>query len=145
LQDYQILDTLPESDFDDIVKLASAICGAPVSLISFVDADRQWFKAETGFGQSETSLQKSICAHALHEEEFLEIRDARDDLRAQDNPLVRVDGGVRFYAGALLKSEEGVPLGTLCVLDYEPRSLNAVQRDALRVLARQVMTLLETR
>ncbi len=145
LHDFEILDTDPEQEFDEIVKLAAATCGTAISVVNFIDAERQWFKAETGLGVRETPLATSICAHVILEEEFVEIRDTLEDPRMQDNPLCCGEPGLRFYAGALLTTQEGLPLGTLCVLDYEPRELSALQRDTLRVLARQVMTLLEMR
>ncbi|WP_306110784.1 MULTISPECIES: histidine kinase dimerization/phosphoacceptor domain -containing protein [unclassified Roseovarius] len=145
LHDFEILDTDPEQEFDEIVKLAVAACGTAISVVNFIDAERQWFKAETGLGVRETPLATSICAHVILEEEFAEIRDTLEDPRMQDNPLCCGEPGLRFYAGALLTTQEGLPLGTLCVLDYEPRELTALQRDTLRVLARQVMALLEMR
>ncbi len=145
LQRYDILDTPVESDFDDIVKLASEICQTPVSVINFIDAERQWFKAEVGLGVRETPLETSICSHVILEDDFVEIPDTLRDRRMRDNPLCTSQPGFRFYAGALLQSEEGLPLGTLCVLDHQPRSLTSVQRHALRVLAAQVMKQLELR
>lgn len=145
LRDYEILDTDREKDFDDIVTLAAAICEAPMSLISFIDEHRQWFKAETGVEMRESPLRHSICAHAIVTGSFLEIPDTRKDLRTADNPLVCGYPRVRFYAGVPLFTEDGLPLGTLCVLDTRPRSLNALQRDTIRVLARQVMVQLEMR
>ncbi|ETX28103.1 histidine kinase dimerization/phosphoacceptor domain -containing protein [Roseivivax isoporae] len=145
LYSYEVLDTDPDQDFDEIVKLAAAICGTSISVVNFIDAERQWFKAETGLGVRETPLATSLCAHVILEEEFTEIRDTLKDPRMEDNPLCCGDPGLRFYAGALLKTSEGLPLGTLCVLDYAPRELTPLQRDTLRVLARQVMTLLENR
>ncbi len=145
LHSFEILDTDPEKDFDDIVKLASAICGTPISMISLVDADRQWFKARVGVDMTETPLETSICAHAILEAEFLEIADTTQDPRIADNTLVTIDQGVRFYAGAALKTADNLPIGTLCVLDYQPKELSPLQRDTLKVLARQVMTQLEMR
>lgn len=145
LRDFEILDTDPEQEFDEIVKLAAAACGTAISVVNFIDAERQWFKAETGLGVRETPLATSICAHVILQDEFAEIRDTLDDPRMQDNPLCCGEPGLRFYAGALLTTQEGLPLGTLCVLDYEPRELTALQRDTLRVLARQVVTMLEMR
>lgn len=145
LHDYGILDTDFEADFDAIVDLASTICGTKISVVNFIDADRQWFKAEVGLGVRETPLETSICSHAILESEFVEIPDTLEDSRMMDNPLCTSDPGLRFYAGALLKTPEGLPLGTLCVLDPEPRQLTELQRKTLRVLARQVMALLETR
>lgn len=145
LHSFEILDTDPEREFDEIVKLAAATCGTAISVVNFIDADRQWFKAETGLGVRETPLATSLCAHVILEQEFVEIRDTLQDPRMRDNPLCCGEPGLRFYAGALLKTEEGLPLGTLCVLDYEPGELTSLQRDTLRVLSRQVMALLEAR
>lgn len=145
LRAYDILDTPRESDFDEIVMLAARICDAPISVINLIDETRQWFKAETGLGVRETPLETSICAHVILQDEFLEIPDTLADSRMADNPLCLADPGLRFYAGALLKSKDGYPIGTLCVLDNQPRSLNALQRDALRILADQVMTQLDLR
>jgi len=145
LRSYGILDTEREKDFDDIVELASAICGAPISVVNIIDAERQWFKAEVGLGVRETPIATSICSHAILEEDYVEIPDTLADVRMSDNPLCTSEPGLRFYAGALLKTPNGLPLGTLCVLDYSPRELNGLQRDALRLLARQVMAQMQTR
>lgn len=145
LQAYEMLDTNPEKDFDDIVQLASSICGTPISVVSLVDSERQWFKASVGLDISQTSIEKSICSHAMLEEEFLEISDTLDDPRTLDNPLCTAEQGLRFYAGAILKTPEGLPIGTLCVLDHQPKELTPFQRDAIKVLARQVMAQLEMR
>lgn len=145
LRSYDILDSTPDSDFDDIVQLASKICEVPISVINFIDAERQWFKAEVGLGVRETPLDTSICSHVILEHEYVEITDTLTDLRMADNPLCTASNGFRFYAGALLKTEEGLPLGTLCVLDYVPRSLNPTQIDTVTILARQVMKQLELR
>lgn len=145
LYSYDILDTDRESDFDHIVALASRICGTQMSVINLIDADRQWFKAETGFGVRETPLETSICSHVILEHDFTEIPDLLIDPRTMDNPLCGAGAGLRFYAGALLKSSNGLPIGTLCVLDKTPRHLNELQKDSLRLLARQVMKQLELR
>ncbi len=145
LRSYRILDTEREADFDDVVALASKICGTAISVVNLIDVDRQWFKAEVGLGVRETPLATSLCAHAILEEDFVEIPDTRIDPRMIDNPLVTADQGLRFYAGALLQTPDGLPLGTLCVLDYEPRVLTPLQRETLRVLARQVMGQLDLR
>lgn len=145
LRDYDILDTPKESDFDDIVELASRLCGAPISVINLIDTDRQWFKAEVGLGVRETPLDTSLCSHAILQKDFTEIRDTLLDPRMHDNELCAGDPGLRFYAGALLETQDGLPIGTLCVLDYQPRELTDLQRHALRVLARQVMTQLDLR
>ena len=145
LRAYDILDTPRETDFDDIVMLASRICGTPISVINLIDETRQWFKAETGLGVRETPLDTSICAHVILENDFVEIPDTLADARMADNPLCLADPGLRFYAGALLRSKGGYPIGTLCVLDNQPRALDPLQRDALRILADQVMTQLDLR
>ncbi|WP_127142921.1 sensor histidine kinase [Pelagibacterium montanilacus] len=145
LQSYDILDTDREAEFDDIVKLAASICEAPISVVNLIDAERQWFKAETGLGVRETPIDTSICAHAILENDFVEIPDTLADPRLADNPLCTGEDGLRFYAGALLTNEDGLPLGTLCVLDRRPRELTPLQRDAIRVLARQVMAQLDLR
>ena len=145
LYSYEILETEREREFDEIVQLAAAICGTSISVINFIDAERQWFKAETGLGVRETPLATSLCSHVILEDEFVEIHDTLLDLRMSDNPLCCGDPGLRFYAGALLKTADGLPLGTLCVLDYEPKELTPLQRDAIRVLASQVMAQLDLR
>jgi PAS domain S-box-containing protein len=145
LRRYQILDTPPEAEFDDIVKLAAQICDAPISLISLIDRDRQWFKAKTGTDLAETPLSMSICATALDEPGVVELPDTTVDPRSRANPLVTGDAHLRFYAGAKLETPDGVPLGMLCVLDTKPRHLTEAQRFALQVLARQVMNQLELR
>lgn len=139
------MDSKDEADFDDIVALASTICDVPVSLISLVDDDRQWFKARVGFEPSETTLDQSVCAHAMLEESFLEIEDMSADARTSDNPLHTEGPQVNFYAGANLIAPNGLPIGTLCVLDTKPRKLTDFQRQALTTLSRQVMTQLELR
>ncbi|MDM7459542.1 MAG: histidine kinase dimerization/phosphoacceptor domain -containing protein [Paracoccus sp. (in: a-proteobacteria)] len=145
LQSLEILDTEQEPDFDDIVNFAAQLCGTAISIVNLVDAERQWFKAEIGLGLRETPLETSICAHAILEQEYLEIPDTRQDPRTRDNPLCTEDPGLRFYAGALLNTQDGLPLGTLCVLDRQPRRLTDLQREGLKVLARQVVAQLELR
>ena len=147
LQAYGILDTEPEQAFDDIVSLASRICDAPIAVVNLIDQGRQWFKAETGLGVRETPLDTSFCAHALLLEDGMVIPDATRDARFEGNPLVTGEAGLRFYAGRLLKSAGGHPLGTLCVLDIEarPEGLTPLQAETLDVLARQVMAQLELR
>lgn len=145
LQSFKILDTPREAEFDDICALAAEICGTPVALISLVDDNRQWFKAEIGLGAAQTSLRESICSHAILQEDILEIPDTRLDARTADNPLVTRRDGFLFYAGAVLETDDGLPIGTLCILDYQPRHLTGTQKATLRVLARQVMTQLQLR
>ncbi len=145
LRHYGILDTPREADFDDVVEVASAICGTPISVINLIDQGRQWFKAEVGLGVRETPIDSSICAHAILQPGLFVIPDTTQDPRFADNPLVTGDPYLRFYAGALLETPEGFPLGTVCVLDYKPRELDETQKAFLRLMARQVMKLLELR
>lgn len=145
LERYAILDTPREADYDDITQLASAICDAPISVINLIDRDRQWFKSEVGLGVRETPLESSLCAHAILQNDFMVIPDTLADSRFCDNPLCVSEPHLRFYAGALLTTPDGFPLGTLCVLDHKPRELTPLQRQALRTLARQVTTQLELR
>lgn len=142
---YDILDTPRERDFDEIVELVARICDVPIAVINFIDAERQWFKAEVGLGVRETPLETSLCSHVILEQSFVEIPDTLSDPRMCDNPLCLAADGLRFYAGALLTSEEGLPVGTLCVLDNRPRELTDLQRDTIQVLARQVTTQLNLR
>jgi signal transduction histidine kinase len=143
---YQILDTETEQEFNDLVELASGIAGTPVSLITLVDASRQWFKARKGFDTKETPREISFCGHAIEsEEENFIIEDSLEDPRFINNPLVVKDPGIRFYAGFPLVTVEGSKIGTLCVIDYEPRNLSPQQVDDLNRLSRQVMKLMELR
>jgi len=145
LRHFKVLDTDPEEAFDDITRLASYICQTPSALISFVDADRQWFKSRVGFEPQETSRDISFCAHAILQPGPMVVRDTLDDERFKDNPLVLSAPYIRFYAGAPLVSTEGFKLGTLCVLDNVPRILFPDQAAALQLLSKQVMALLDMR
>jgi PAS domain S-box-containing protein len=147
LESYDVLDSNPETAFDDIVALASQICGAPVSLISLVDRDRQWFKAKVGFEPTETPLSQSVCALAIGQREFFQITDLAADERTRHNTLVTDDPHIRFYAGAVLETPAGEALGSLCVIDGKPRpeGLSLAQVSALQALGRQVMAQLELR
>ncbi|APX12855.1 histidine kinase dimerization/phosphoacceptor domain -containing protein [Tateyamaria omphalii] len=145
LHSYDVLDTEYEAAFDSIVDVVSDICDVPIALISLVDGHRQWFKAVKGLDVAETPLESSICSHAILESDLVEIEDTHADPRMQGNPLCVDDPGLRFYAGAVLKGSEGLPLGTLCVLDHRPRQLTDTQRKTLRVFAGQVMAQLELR
>jgi two-component system cell cycle sensor histidine kinase/response regulator CckA len=145
LQQYEILDTLPDRALDDLTELAGHICNAPIALISLIDDKRQWFKSKVGLSTSETSREISFCGHAIHQSELFIVPDAMLDERFADSPLVTGDPHVRFYAGAPLTTSDGFALGTLCVFDHIPRQLTASQEEALRVLGRQVMAQLDLR
>lgn len=146
LREYDILDSIPEKEFDDIVKLASAICETPISLISLVDKDRQWFKARVGLDVSQTPREQAFCAHALSiPDELLIVDDPLRDERFKDNPLVLGDPNIRFYAGAPLKTKSGQVLGTLCVIDTKQRKLSLEKKKALNILSKKVMELIEQR
>ena len=145
LRHFKVLDTDPEEAFDDITRLASYICQTPSALISFVDADRQWFKSRVGFEPQESSRDVSFCAHAILQPGPTVVRDTLDDERFKDNPYVLSAPYIRFYAGAPLVSTEGFKLGTLCVLDSVPRILFPDQAAALQLLSKQVMALLDMR
>jgi PAS domain S-box-containing protein len=142
---YRVMDTPREESFDEIASLAAKLCEVPIAVVNLIGEGRQFFKAEVGLDVRETPLESSFCAKAILEEDFLVVPDATHDARFDCNPLVVGEPHLRFYAGALLKSREGLPIGTLCVLDYRPRQLTDLQLDSLRVLARQVVAQLDLR
>lgn len=146
LAGYEILDTPHEEEYDEIVQLASRICKVPMSTITLIDADRQWFKAFKGMKERESPRETSFCGHTIvSSDDLFEIKDALNDERFSDNPLVHGYPNIRFYAGVPLISKRGFKLGTLCVLDSKPNYLNEEQSYALKVLALQVSKMLELR
>ena len=144
---YGVLDTPPEADFDNITRVASLVCKAPIAVVNLVADTRQFFKSEVGLGLREMPIEVSLCAKAILEPEMLVIPDLTADTRFACNPLVSGNPHLRFYAGARLDTPEGLPLGTVCVLDYQPRpsGLTLEEREVLRALARQTMAHLELR
>jgi diguanylate cyclase (GGDEF)-like protein len=146
LHRYAILDTLEEQAYDDITRLASYICNAPIALIALVDSDRQWFKSRIGVDLVQTPREYSFCAHTiLQPSEVMVVKDTVHDQRFVENPFVTADPHIRFYAGAPLVTSTGEALGAICVLDTAPRKLEEKEIQALRALARQVMAQLELR
>lgn len=145
LRKYQVLDTDPEPEYDELVQLASEICNAPMSLISLIDTDRQFFKSNKGFDGSSSPRNTAFCAHAILDETIFEIEDAQQDIRFHDNPFVTDDPNIRFYAGMPLINPDGYKLGTICVLDRVPRKLTPLQRQTLETLGRQVVKQFELR
>src|SRR6202043_1751299 len=145
LRSYEILDTLPEPEYDDLPRLAAQICDTPMAIFTLVDEARQWFKASAGLSLRETERCHSFCSHAIEGDDPFIIEDARRDPRFSSNPYVTGDPGIRFYAGVPLKSSMGPRLGTIAVLDRIPRQLSERQLTALQTLARHAMTLLELR
>ena len=145
LWQYDLLDTVPEEIFDDLTELAARICEAPIALISLIDEKRQWFKSKVGVTINETSRDISFCAYAITQENLFIVPDATLDPRFAKNPLVTSDPKIRFYAGAPLITPDGHALGSLCVIDKVPRELREDQKQALRILARHVVSQLELR
>lgn len=145
LYDYNVLDTLPESEFDDLTALAAEIVGTPIALISFIDKDRQWFKSRRGMELTETPRDIAFCAHAINGSDVFVVNDATKDDRFKDNPMVTSESHIRFYAGMPLMTPDGLSIGAICTKDRVPRSLSDGQRKALEILARQVIAQLELR
>ncbi|MCC4619116.1 GAF domain-containing protein [Xanthomonas cassavae CFBP 4642] len=146
LDGYRIVDSLPEDTYQDIVQVAASLCETPIALMSLVDRDRQWFKAQLGLGLQQTDRSQAVCDHAIREPSTLmEVPDLTQDPRFREISVVTGDTGARFYAGMPLVTSEGVALGTVCVLDTEPRRLSDMQRTGLQALARVTMNLLDAR
>lgn len=146
LEDYQIMDTDPEDDFDELTTLASKICGTPIALITLLDENRQWFKSKVGLTTTQTPREHAFCAHTIMEEDgIMEVHDARVDERFFANPLVTSSPDIVFYAGISLKNPQGLPMGSLCVIDQIPRKLSGEQLEALSIIAKQVIAQMELR
>jgi GAF domain-containing protein len=146
LKEYDILDSLPEADYEAITELASQICGTPISLISLIDDSRQWFKSNHGLSVKETPREYAFCTHTIQSpSEVFVVSDSRNDNRFSQNPLVTGDPHVIFYAGAPLIDSNGFALGSLCVIDHTPKTLSNTQLSALKTLATSVVNLIEMR
>ena len=146
LYEYNILDTISEKDYDDITHIAAEICNMPISLISIIDHDRQWFKSRVGLEDPETTRDIAFCTYAiLDPKEIFIVTDAAKDERFHDNPLVTGAPNISFYAGVPLVNNSGFPLGTLCVIDNKVNKLTPEQKETLKALARQVVANFETR
>lgn len=146
LDSYQIMDSLPEEDFDELTKMASQICGTPIALITLLDSSRQWFKSKLGIDVQQTPRAHAFCAHTIIDPTgVMVVSNAREDQRFAENPLVTGDPNIAFYAGISLLTPEGMALGSLCVIDTVPRKLNEQQIWSLKVLAKQVIAQMELR
>lgn len=145
LKDYEILDTPAEEAFDRITRIASRVLQTPISVISLVDANRQWFKSRQGLDATETPREIAFCTHAILQEEVMVVTDATQDPRFKDNPLVTGDPKIRFYAGAPLRTRQGHGIGTLCAIDRRPREITAEQSELLQDLAQLVIDEMELR
>jgi len=145
LKELGILDTLEEQAYDDLTHLAAQICGTPISLVSLIDENRQWFKSHHGLGATETPREYAFCAHAILDDQLFIIEDADHDERFHDNPLVTAEPYVKFYAGVPLVLDSNIHVGTLCVIDNHARKLDEQQKQSLEALARQVVSQLQLR
>ena len=145
LAEYQILDTSPEREFDEITEIAAKLIGVPILLVSLIDKDRQWFKARYGLGATETPREHAFCAHAIKADDVYVVNDATQNPLFAENPLVTGAPDIRFYAGAPRITPDKFRLGTLCVIDTKPREISADAQKILELLARAVVNALESR
>ncbi|MEK9940611.1 MAG: GAF domain-containing protein, partial [Methylotenera sp.] len=145
LQSYCILDTPSETEFDSITQLIAEICDVPIATVTLIDKNREWFKSVQGLKERQNDRKIAFCAQAILSRDLFIIEDTHQDPRFRDNPMVVGPPHIRFYAGAPLISPGGHALGTLAIKDFQPRTLTALQLQALKTLANQVMVQLETR
>jgi GAF domain-containing protein len=143
IKELQILDTVEESEFNDITRIAAVTCNTPISMISIVDKERQWFKATYGLKLLETPRDVSFCSHAIQKpDELMVVRNTLSDERFKNNPYVHEKPNMRFYAGMPIVTDTGQAIGTVCVIDGEPKELTPDQEEVLRLLSKQTMKLL---
>lgn len=145
LRYYDILDSEMEEQFDNLTELIAEICQTPISLVTFLEEERQWFKSKFGTDQTEAVRETSFCQHCIMNNEVMEVSDALEDERFVRNPLVNDNPKLRFYAGYPLIDSDGYSIGTLCVFDFKPKKLNKSQLKALEILAKEVMIAIESR
>lgn len=145
LREYRVLDTLPDESIDNLARITAELCNTPISLVSLIDRERQWFKSKIGLTVPETPRDVSFCAHAIESGETLVVEDALHDPRFANNPLVLSSPKIRFYAGVPLRAYNGYYMGTLCVIDHKPRSLNKQEKITLEIFAKEVEKHLELR
>jgi GAF domain-containing protein len=145
LHSFGSIEPVPDPDFDDLALLAAEICDTPIALVTLVDEDHQWLKGRTGTDLTQTSREVSFCGHAILGTDLFIVPDATQDERFADNPLVVGDPNIRSYVGAPLITSSGFALGTVCVIDRQPRFLTALQSKALHALSHRIVALLELR
>ncbi|HEX9151803.1 MAG TPA: PAS domain S-box protein [Flavobacterium sp.] len=145
LKAYSIMDSLPEKEYDSITQLASYICAAPIALVTLLDKERQWFKSSVGLGVTETPRNLSFCQYAIMGNDVYEVNNAKENELFANNPLVTGNPNIQFYAGVPLQDKNGFNLGSLCVIDTKARTLTNEQKNALKLLADQVVLLLDLR
>lgn len=145
LYELDLLDTAPEKEYDDLVRLASVLCGVPISRFTLVDRDRQWIKASVGERNGETQRGLSFCSHVIQQAGMTTVEDAREDERFRENAMVLGTPRIRFYAGMPVHAPGGAPIGTLCLIDTVPHTLTSDQQEGLAILARQVELCLQLR
>lgn len=142
---YAVIDTPSEEFYDTLNSLVANICNTPISLISFIDKDRQWYKSKIGMDIDELPVEETICQFTLLEDDILEIQDTLMDDRLLDNPSVQTENGIRFYAGISLRSPQGYAIGSVCAADFKPQQLSDMQKQTLRDVSKMVMIHLETK
>jgi PAS domain S-box-containing protein len=145
LLSYSVIDTPKEEFYDTLNSLVAKICNTPISLITFIDDKRQWYKAKTGIDIDEIAIEETICQYALQVEDIMEIQDTLEDQRLVNNASVQAENGIRFYASIPLRSESGYTIGSVCTADFKPQQLSEVQKQTMRDVAKMVMIHLETK